>query len=156
SPNAYVAATAAASSRQHHAKPASVAGSSSATNAYNSPPTPMPTSAMASTKPNVKTDPPISGASRRYQTSSIKKNAKPTVPDANSTNGTGALRVLGCLGARVLGCSGTAVLRCSGALVLGGSVSDSPANDRSACRASMATRRFTAAANHSVDLVPRI
>src|SRR6476620_3619653 len=42
----------------------------------------MPASATARTRPKVKTDPPSSGPRRRYQTSSIRKNAKPTVADA--------------------------------------------------------------------------
>ena len=79
SPSAYVAATAQASIRQVHPNPESDAGLSLANSAYNSPPMPMPASATASTSPKVKTDPPSSGASSRYQTSSIRKNAKPTV-----------------------------------------------------------------------------
>ena len=57
---------------------------------------PMPASATASTRPKVKTDPPSSGASRRYQTSSIRKNAKPTVAPTRArqagTAGAGARR----------------------------------------------------------------
>ena len=51
---------------------------------------PMPTSATARINPNVNTDPPSRGTSIRYHTSSIRKNAKPTMPDAVSTNPTGA------------------------------------------------------------------
>src|SRR6185295_9613066 len=82
SPSAKVAATAAASSRQQAAKPESDAGRSRPISEYNSPPRPMPASATASTSPKVKTDPPSSGPRSRYQTSSIRKNAKPTVADA--------------------------------------------------------------------------
>jgi hypothetical protein len=52
----------------------------------------MPTSATASTRPKVKTDPPSSGARRRYHTSSIRKNANPTEADAAIRNATGAAR----------------------------------------------------------------
>src|SRR5882762_9015393 len=82
SPSAYVSATAAASIRQDEANPRSEAGRSLATSEYNSPPMPMPASATASTRPKVNTDPPSSGPSSRYQTSSIRKNAKPTVAAA--------------------------------------------------------------------------
>ena len=78
--------------------------------AYSSPPRPMPASATASTRPKVKTDPPSSGASSRYQTSSIRKNAKPTVAEARRRNGTGAwcwVPGAGCVqGARVPGAGG--------------------------------------------------
>src|SRR5207244_8859277 len=86
SPNAYVAATAAASSSDETANPVSDARRSPATSAYNSPPAPMPASATASTRPNVNTDPPSSGPSSRYQINSSRKNAKPTVADAMSAN----------------------------------------------------------------------
>ena len=51
---------------------------------------PMPTSATARISPKVKTDPPRSGPSIRYHTSSIRKNAKPTTADATSRNHVGA------------------------------------------------------------------
>src|SRR5262249_3590800 len=41
-------------------------------------------------RPNVKTEPPRIGPSIRYQTSSIRKNAKPTTADAVRTKLTGA------------------------------------------------------------------
>src|SRR6185295_16194156 len=89
SPSAKVAPTAAASSRQHAAKPEIDTGRSRPISEYKRPPRPMPASATASTRPKVKTDPPSNGPRSRYQTSSIRKNAKPTVADAIRRKGTG-------------------------------------------------------------------
>ncbi len=50
----------------------------------------MPASATARIRPNVYVEPPSSGASIRYQTSSISVNAKPTMHEAASTNRRGA------------------------------------------------------------------
>src|SRR5688572_19287921 len=47
-----------------------------------SPPKPMPNRATARMIPNMKTVPPRSGPSIRYQTSSIKKKTNPTTPEA--------------------------------------------------------------------------
>src|SRR5436190_1767225 len=47
---------------------------------------PMPRRATARMMPNVKTVPPKRGPSMRYHTSSIRKKAKPTAADAESTN----------------------------------------------------------------------
>src|SRR4030095_122160 len=68
----------------------------------------MPTSATARTRPKVNTDPPSSGASRRYQTISRRKKAKPTVADAVSRNAIGAARAERAEGAGWAGGGGVA------------------------------------------------
>src|ERR1043165_7534558 len=77
SPSANGIAIAAASSEQVSAKPARVAWRLPPQNAYAAPPRPMPRRAMARIRPNVKVEPPRSGASMRYQTSSMRRKAKP-------------------------------------------------------------------------------
>ena len=90
SPSANASAIAAASRRHDVASPASEAGRLTPMSEYSSPPMPMPTSATARINPKVNTEPPSSGPSIRYQTSSIRKKAKPTTPEATSRNETGA------------------------------------------------------------------
>src|SRR4030095_12456973 len=52
-------------------------------------PAAIPASATARIRPNVKVDPPSSGPSIRYHTSSIRKNAKPVTTAAVKTNAAG-------------------------------------------------------------------
>src|SRR5690242_11770252 len=75
-----------ASAAQVSAKPPSVAGRWPPNTEYRAPPIPMPRSAIARMRPNVYDEPPSSGASMRYQTSSISRNAKPTTPAATGGN----------------------------------------------------------------------
>src|SRR5580765_7862714 len=84
SPSAYEPAIAAASSRHDEANPESDGIRSSDLHADRRPPMPIPESATARIKPKVKTEPPSSGPSMRYHTSSIRKNVKPTTAEAMS------------------------------------------------------------------------
>ena len=85
SPSANGKMIASASSVQVSAKPPIVARDSPPRSAYAAPPAPMPRSAMARINPNMNVVPPRSGASIRYQTSSINKNAKPATDAATKT-----------------------------------------------------------------------
>src|SRR6185503_14838872 len=156
SPSAKVAATAAASQRQHTANPRNDAARRRPTVAYRKPPMPMPASATASTSPNVKTDPPRSGPRSRYQTSSIKKNANPTVAAATSRNDVGA--ATGLRGSTAWSSetasapAGRSLTPASpGSLLLSSALR---AHFRSRPRAITATRALVAAANHNVARVP--
>ncbi len=97
----------------------------------------MPKRAVARIRPKVKTEPPSSGESIRYQTSSSRKNAKPTIPHAASTNRRGG-------GARSAGgASSSAAPTAAGSL------------RRERKHATSATARLSAHAAKSVPRLPR-
>ena len=89
SPRANGKAMAAASSEQVKANPPTVALPPPPQKEYAAPPNPMPRSAMARMSPKVNVDPPSSGASMRYQTSSMSRKTKPVRAAAARTSGGG-------------------------------------------------------------------
>ncbi len=128
---------AAASSAQVSANAAADAGRSERQNEYAAPPAPIPSSAMASTSPNMKVVPPSSGVSIRYQTISIRRNAKPATAEAPKTNRGGTGPRAPPVRARTAGSPGGVSFR-------------------AAARARTPTRRLTSAAISRVLRLPNV
>src|SRR5712671_2404946 len=79
-----------ASSMHVAEKAASVGRRGRGPTAYRSPPQPMPSNATDKMRPKVYEEPPRSGPSMRYHTSSISRNTPPTTAAAASTSAVGA------------------------------------------------------------------